>query len=405
MSSNEKLKASSDPTLVLTHPTAAERERIWTQTHGMWGSALSLEQYVAREAFLTTAPLASDGGITHWILTDSTELPDRRPILSSCESLRKPAAVSSTSTGTAVVTDGMAHGVGSVFTDPQFRGQGYAGRMLTELGPRLKDWQAGGDNTHRPLFSILYSDIGKTFYASKGWAVFPSTHFAFAVDSKDGIEDGTLLSASDTQPAAPLLADDLAALAAADEALLRARLVRVADLTPSAALLPGVDALHWHLVREKYMTQHILQRSPTVHGAIASTASTNNTQPGHRLWVVWTRTYHGGPEATAGNTLHILRVVLEDVDDDDAAPANLSARHADGFRAIIALARAEAARWHCGDVQLWNPTPAVKTLTQKAGLTPTLVDRETDSIASLMWYGEGPTEEVAWVANEKYAWC
>lgn len=29
-------------------------------------------------------------------------------------------------------------------------------------------------------------------------------------------------------------------------------------------------------------------------------------------------------------------------------------------------------------------------------------ERETDSIASLMWYGEG---EVEWVANEKFAWC
>lgn len=28
-----------------------------------------------------------------------------------------------------------------------------------------------------------------------------------------------------------------------------------------------------------------------------------------------------------------------------------------------------------------------------------------ESIASLMWYGEGSAEEVDWIGNEKYAWC
>lgn len=35
------------------------------------------------------------------------------------------------------------------------------------------------------------------------------------------------------------------------------------------------------------------------------------------------------------------------------------------------------------------------------------VEREKDSIASLLWYGEGSGKEdtLEWIGNEKYAWC
>jgi hypothetical protein len=35
------------------------------------------------------------------------------------------------------------------------------------------------------------------------------------------------------------------------------------------------------------------------------------------------------------------------------------------------------------------------------------VEREEESIASLMWYGEGSgaSDDIEWVGNEKYGWC
>lgn len=395
-------KLASSPDLVLTTPTPAERVRIWTQTHGMWGKALSLETYLDREEYLITVPMANNGGMTHWILTDSTLPPDERPLLSSCESIRKPAVTGhKTESGEVVVVDGIAHGIASVFTDPQYRGRGYAGRMMADLGPRLRYWQAGEDADGKPkesLFSILYSDIGKTFYARKGWAPFPSTHLSFVPDEA---AEARTQPPKDADPLTvePIANYQLAELSAIDETLLRERIAtKPPPSGASVAILPSLNALLWHTMREDYMMTFIFKRTPSVRGALA-----NGQQKGHRMWAVWTRAYHGGLATSEGNTLHILRVVLEDHSDD--ATEGLTDRHVDGFRAIIGMAQAEAARWNCSDVHLWNPTPAILALTERAGLPITLVDREKDSIASLMSYGAGPTDAVHWVANEKYGWC
>jgi hypothetical protein len=51
----------------------------------------------------------------------------------------------------------VVHGIGSVFCPVEFRGRGYAGRMMELLGEKLRYWQS---NNGCP-FSILFSDIGK----------------------------------------------------------------------------------------------------------------------------------------------------------------------------------------------------------------------------------------------------
>ncbi len=393
------LPASTAPSLVLTQPTAAEREKVWTLTHTTWGSALSLADYLEREAYLTTVPLAKDGGITHWILTDGSppSSPSGRPMLSSCETLRKRAVACAPG---GEVRDGVAHGIASVFTDPAMRGRGYAARMLAELGPQLGVWQAdggGGGGGGECLFSVLYSDIGKTFYASKGWAVFESSHLAFPPAGSDASGEGAAA-------ATPFGYHELAALCAVDERLLRARLKRRAGATgrTCVALLPDLDAMLWHLMREDFMTQHIFGRVPAVKGAVATAAA-----DGRRMWAVWTRGYYGGLEKTEGNTLHVLRVVVEGHDEDEAeAETEPRLRElADGFRAILAIARREAAEWRVAAVHMWNPTPLLMRVADASGLDFTLVHREADSIASLMWYGGAAGEDLDWVANEKYGWC
>src|SRR5262245_43037666 len=177
--SEPKLLTSSSSSLILAHPTPEERIRIWTQTHSKWGTAITLSDYLRREAYLLTVPVAKAGGITHWILTESDKPPNKRPILSSCETLRKRALVS---TRHGTVEETVAYGIGAVFTDPLFRGRGYASRMMDLLGPALSRHCCGGGvrgntagckaNPRRVAFSVLFSDIGKKFYAARGWAPF-----------------------------------------------------------------------------------------------------------------------------------------------------------------------------------------------------------------------------------------
>ncbi|KAH6632266.1 hypothetical protein F5144DRAFT_573453 [Chaetomium tenue] len=274
--------------------------------------------------------------------------------------------------------------------------------MMKEVGEKLRAWQAGaavaapgvavaaaaGEEVavekEHSLFSVLYSDIGKTFYAKNGWAPFESSHVSFR--PVEGAAAG-----GKAQVAKALGYHELAELCAVDEKLLRADLARRGDGKPHVAILPELDALLWHLMREDYMTKSIFGKTPTVRGAVAG-------EPGKRIWAVWMRGYYGGLKKLEGNVLHVLRVVVED-------PSQPDEELVAGFRSIVQIAQHEAAEWKTQDIQIWNPDPKLKGLVEKCGIESEFVKRDKDSIASLRWYGEEPTTEVDWVANEKYAWC
>ncbi|SPN99864.1 uncharacterized protein DNG_02716 [Cephalotrichum gorgonifer] len=418
---------ATSPSLVLAHPTLAERKHTWTLTQPEWGTALTLEEYLHREEYLTTVPLAKHGGVTHWILTVASAPPDQRPILSSCETLRKRALYSTTAPpGGGGVAEGIAHGVGSVFTDPAYRGKGYASRMLTMVADELKAHQgtlmspsataassAADDKRLPPVaFSFLFSDIGKKFYASRGWVPHPSSHLSFTtLPSRRSSTASSDAAAAAPPPVAAIGYHELAELCTRDESLLRDRMSRLpssleahqapssfASTPPDAsrpltyvALAPDLDTMLWHLMREDFITTRLFGTTPSVRGAVFG-------HPGRRVWAVWTRTYQAAPPAISANTLYILRLVVED---ESAGEEYL----AEGLRAVIDLAREEAAEWGTAKVLLWNPDGEVEGLMRRSGLTFEAVEREKDSILSLMWYGDGPGENVVWVAGEKYTWC
>jgi len=405
-SSPPDLPPASSPSLVLTQPTLAECRETWALTHPKWGPALSLDEYLSREEYLTTVP----PGLTNWILTtaDGGAEGAARPVLSSCETMRKRAVACAA--GGGEVCEGVAHGIASVFTDPAKRGQGYARRMMSELGPRLAGWQVSAAETRdgddsatgpdRALFSVLYSDIGKAFYAKVGWPPFESTHLTFPVPAAapPAALDPPPAAADGPEPGvSPITTADLPALCAADEARVRARVRDRARSTGKtcAALLPDAAALGWHLLREDFMTRRLFGRTPAVRGAVYGGA------PGRRVWAVWARAYYGGAGTSEGNTLHILRFVLEDEEACGAEEGYVAA----AFRGVVGAAMAEARAWCAADVQVWNPGPVLRRAAEASGLGFGVVQREMESIASLMWYGEGDVSDVEWVANEKFGWC
>jgi GNAT superfamily N-acetyltransferase len=370
---------SRSESLVLTHPTAEEKLATWNLNSVNWGTALSVADYLEREQYLTTVPLARNGGITHWILVDRSLPPNERPILASCESLRKPVLVSHN----GVVTEAFTHGIGSVFSQPKFRGKGYASRMLRELGALLKDWQVDPKTPGMQAcpFSILYSDIGKKYYTKFGWVPFPSTHIAFPPTAS-----------SKPFTATPLAESDIEELCATDEKYIRRSLENAQDAKIRVALIPNHDVMQWHHKREDFVSRKIFGKSPLIKGAIAG-------EVGSRVWAIWTRAFYGPLKPESGNTLHILRLVVEDEADIKTNAAKL--------RGILEIAQAEAKEWQLGHVELWNPTKIVKQMVKETGLEHSEVEREGESIASLMWYGEGSgtSAEIEWVGNEKYGWC
>ncbi|KAI0486134.1 hypothetical protein F4859DRAFT_511132 [Xylaria cf. heliscus] len=513
--SDKQYPDASDGSLVLTHPTAAEKEQTWRLNHREWGGALDLPAYLEREPFLASTPLAADGGMMHWILTDSTapatdpqapgEKKKDRSVLASCETIRK-RVLYAPRTGDSV-GEGLGYGIGSVYTYPEFRGRKYAARMLRELGGALKTWPAeeqlrkkrsqareqghdgngngngngsshatdngpgSGERTNRhaklqkagaekAVCSALWSDIGKKFYAAKGWPVYPSEHVEFSsacATSQVGVS--SLLEKSLQPPhhhnnrntsltLTPVNTSNLAQLCREDEAQLRAELTRHARETgrTAFAFAPEYDVFRWHWAREEFIASRVFPERPAsgVRGMIATVRSAPATHNGSgkvdrdtkedegregegegegegtetetetRMWAIWTRNY--GADAASSpekNTLYILRLVIDDSNSSSSSSTSSSPPDSAAlqlaFDAIMQSALDAARPWSCGTVHLWNPTPVVRALIAGSAIAHKFVDREVDSIPSMMWYGadadEGEEEPVDWIANEKYCWC
>jgi len=202
-----------------------------------------------------------------------------------------------------------------------------------------------------------------------------------------------------------LKAQDLAELCKLDEQLLRSRLEQLAsDGKTSAALVPDVRTLNWHHAREDFIAKELHNRNPEIKGALIE-------QDGKRSWCIWTRVWTN-PNEDAGDTLHILRLASEDPAFSDFEPASEGGAQkvqeiglTRAIAALFAAAQKEAKEWSMGHVELWNPTSVTLAAAQKVLPKAEIVHREKESIASLMWYGEGDGSDVRWVCNEKFGWC
>lgn len=150
------LPPSDSPTLALVHPTPDEKLATFKINGASWKGSLSLDAYLRREDYLSNQALTRNGGITFWILVDTAHTSTPRIILASCESLRKRALVRRQD---GQVEEVVAHGIASVFCNPAFRGKGYAGRMIKELGKALDTWQQ--EDGRVADFTVLFSDIGR----------------------------------------------------------------------------------------------------------------------------------------------------------------------------------------------------------------------------------------------------
>lgn len=389
---------TNESELYLTQPTPEEIRQQLRDNSEEWKGPLTIEAYYERENFLLDQDLTRDGGLTPWVLCKGRG--ESRQALSSCESIRKRALV---------VKDGRVeqvtcHGVASVFCPKDMRGKGYAGTMIKLLGERLQHHQH--TDSSKILFSVLYSDIGKKFYAARGWIPFPSAHIS--------LHPTTSQSTVPSLPAtSPLHAADLPELCKLDEQLLHSRLNHASATRKNVvAIIPDIQTITWAQARETFVADQLYpgDKKLDIKGAIVSTES------GKRVWCYWTRVWSSSDLSNVDkNEFHILRLVVEDpnyLDFEAATEVGLSeAADSEIVKAIAAVlnaAREEAGRWDMGHVELWNPTSATlaaaRLLEKGAGVT----HREDESIASLRWYGEDPEhalDHVEWLSNEKYAWC
>jgi hypothetical protein len=239
------------------------------------------------------------------------------------------------------------------------------------------------------------------FYTQFGWEPFNSSHIAIPGVEAKGV---TGLPA-----ARALYEEDLAELCEIDVASVRRSLEsRPKGSNMAVALLPNIETVQWHHAREDFVGTELLGKTPKVKGAMVG------SEKGKRVWCLWTRMWYNNNTAEAkGNTLHILRLVIEDGSWADTATSHVNGNsvdqsHDDAIAALMAVAQREAEEWKMENVNIWNPTLATVRAAQRLHPKAEVVDRDEESIASLQWFPEhdGPmAEKIDWVGNEKYGWC
>jgi hypothetical protein len=256
--------------------------------------------------------------------------------------------------------------------------------MMRKLSETLAEQEKTSEGS--AICSVLWSDIGKQFYARSGWRPFDSNHVEFPAVLTPTTSPDNITTIDSLEGLAPLVE--------ADEAILRAKF----DSTPQSpktqvALLPSLEQLHWHLLRERFVSQSLFSEHTTTasnHGAIYTSPTS-----GKRAWAIWTRSYSGKVDQPEKNTLYFLRLVVEDgITDAELKTA---------LQGITDIARHLAGQWACGKVEMWNPDEKIKAFAEAIG--GTYVSRENGSLPALNWFGKGPAENVEWIWCEKYAWC
>jgi hypothetical protein len=313
---------------------------------------------------------------------DRNEPEDNRTILSSCESYRKTALLAHDGQIEKVAT----HGVGSVYCRPEFRGKGYAKRMLEELSTKLETWGMEKEQRRTSLFTVLFSDIGKKFYAQFGWRPFSSSHMSLPASA----------SGLDKAVTRDLFAEDVQKTLCSEKVLaqLHDQMLVASQKSSSAkiAILPNFDHYLWHWAREEFYAENMIsERSPpVVKGAGDDKAG---------VYCAWNRNFGELPE---DNVLYILRWVY----DEPTSPAEEQIT-IQAMAAILRRAQQEAHEWNMSKVEFWNPTPLLQKAVALVDPKAELVHREKESICSLRWTGEqqGLGKDVEWWLNEKYTWC
>ena len=296
---------------------------------------------------------------------------------------------------------------------------------MEELGCVLRTYQLSEDIAGN-LLSALWSDIGKTFYTKHGWEPFPAFHISVPARF-------SLRISHNLPRVKPLRASDIEPFCAADEREMRRHFsTRPVSSPPAFALLPDFQTISWHHARENFVARELYGIEPEIKGGLVL------GPPGQRVWCYWALMWQGSSKrARKGNTLHILRLVMEDAigeqdlcprtrdtptDDagendsdgswtDDSGINNLQQQpnrrkaHVTAIEALLRTAQTHAKTWKMENVQLWNPRPETVEAARRIDAHVKITERETQSIPSIKWFGNEKGVNWEWHGNEKYGWC
>jgi hypothetical protein len=267
--------------------------------------------------------------------------------------------------------------------------------MMEELAKKLDSWQTESQPRKQGVFSVLFSDIGKNYYAKYGWKPFPSSHISLPPLSESQFQ--TSLETAKLPKAKALTAEDVheSMCSEINEKKNRNFLQVVSEKSPNSAkisIAPDLDHMVWHWAREEfYENVGVFEKaSPSVRGAGVDH---------HHVYCSWVRSVGDTPTS---HTLYILRLIY----DEPSSPAEELAT-IEAIAAVLRQAQLEAHKLNMHEVNFWNPSSLVEKAAKLLDQTVKVVHRDESSISSLKWNGasQGLGDDVEWLWNEKYSWC
>ncbi|KAE8907642.1 hypothetical protein PF005_g18046 [Phytophthora fragariae] len=342
-----------------------------------WGApTLDLQQYQRKEE-LQRATAFSRRGSIFWALVedngDSTELvPGETVLYCHCESHRFDCVVRRSS---GEVERGYSHHIGSVFTLPEHRKRGLATFFMKEVAKALEKLPGA-------LVSVLYSDIGPTYYDKLGWRLHPSkmatldvAHPRNAKSNETQVEMENLF-----------LDDKLDAFFQADNARLVEELKGEKFQGGEAfAVLPTRDSLEWQFCIGVHFAK--VWKYDEVPSRCGVKIDDN-------AFVIWC---HNLKEST----LYVVRARFPEAGENAANTTRL----------LLNMALEEARKFKLKKVAIWDPPSGLLHSEVRSHLEIEVVERE-DSLSSAMVFcrgrgkakGDTTTPLPHWLSNEKYAW-
>ncbi|GMF26708.1 unnamed protein product [Phytophthora lilii] len=345
-----------------------------TDDHEHWGAPLlDVKQWQQKDETQRATPF-SQAGALFWALVDkagegsSTSdaglVAGRDVLYCHCKTLRFDCVYRHSS---GEIERGYSYNVSSVYTLPEFRKRGLAGLFLTEVAKQL-------ERLPKALASVLYSDVGPTFYDKLGWKCHPSKMATMKVGADNNNDNVVDLETM-------LLDDKLEKFLEADNARLVDELSSEKFRGQEVFLiLPTRDSIEWQFMNGEYYARVAgLDELPSRCGV----------KRNDNAFVIWC---HNLKEST----LYLVRARFPDSGDNAAETT----------KALLDAAVQEARKFKLKKVVIWDPPSGLLHDDVHRQLGIEVAERQLSLSSAMVFRHEKGTEGTlpVWFSNEKYAW-
>ncbi|KAF8517931.1 hypothetical protein BU17DRAFT_76228 [Hysterangium stoloniferum] len=366
--------------LSLFPATPAQVDKSRRNQHSEWGRGSSPEYYLKLKELVDVHEHATEDKYITWVLAPRDD-PETLDFLCSCATFRRRALVHYASS--QEVEERVAYAVSVVFCPPENRKKGYASHMMRllhymlappgSIGPFPSSWglpPVAPPTAGNGLFSVLYSAIGHSFYASLG--PDPTRLGWQAKDQIDTIWSTKQLS---LHPASIrwLSIDGCIKLWHEDASYMRERILATSESsTPPVrcAFLPSHGVAAYQIHRVNFFLPCLPDvQIPQKWGVIIP----GTAEPTYATWITDVRS----PPAA----LVITRI--------RATPEN--------FPVLLSAIMDAAQENACITVEVWNLDGDLRQVARELGghTKPRL-----NQLTSLAWYGPGKVEDVDFLFDE-----